>query len=218
MAGSPSADPVSAGPATASGGWAGAVLCGGASSRMGRDKALIVLDGRPLAVRVAEALARAGARRVAAIGGDGAALAAAGLDPVPDDWPGAGPLGGLVTALRWAGGVAGGPQAVVVAACDLLAPSPAALEATVAALGRDPSADAAVPVVGDRRQWVHGAWRPTAESPLSEQLERGRRAIHAAVARARLAVVEVEGLPPGALADADVPDDLPDGLRQRPAG
>lgn len=218
MAGSPSADPGRAGAAPVGGSWAGAVLCGGASSRMGRDKALIVLDGRPLAVRVAEALTRAGAGRVAAIGGDGAALAAAGLDHVPDGWPGAGPLGGVVTALRWARRVAERPEAVVVAACDLLAPSAAALEATVAGLGRDPSADVAVPVVGHRRQWVHGAWRPRAERPLAEQLERGRRAIHAAVAGARLAVVEVEGLPPGALADADVPGDLPKGLRRTPTG
>ncbi|MGH9187147.1 MAG: NTP transferase domain-containing protein, partial [Acidimicrobiales bacterium] len=44
-----------------SAGWSGAVLCGGASRRMGRDKALLVVDGSALAVNVAEALRTAGA-------------------------------------------------------------------------------------------------------------------------------------------------------------
>ena len=43
--------------------FSGAVLCGGGSRRMGRDKALIAVDGRPLAVRVADAVTAAGASR-----------------------------------------------------------------------------------------------------------------------------------------------------------
>ena len=78
----------------------GAVLCGGASRRMGRDKATLVLDGRPLAVRVADELAAAGALRVEAVGGDAEALVRAGLVHRPDRWPGEGPLGGIVTSLE----------------------------------------------------------------------------------------------------------------------
>lgn len=79
--------------------FAGAVLCGGASRRMGRDKALIPVDGRTLAGRVADALDAAGASPVVAVGGDLAALRAEGLTAVPDAMPGAGPLAGIVTAL-----------------------------------------------------------------------------------------------------------------------
>ena len=39
--------------------WSGAVLTGGKSRRMGRDKALVEVDGEPMALRVAHALVEA---------------------------------------------------------------------------------------------------------------------------------------------------------------
>jgi molybdopterin-guanine dinucleotide biosynthesis protein A len=204
----------------------GAVLCGGASRRMGADKALIRLEGRPLAARVARALAAAGAARVVAVGGDARALRAAGLEVVPDRAPGEGPLGGLVTALTapWPGPGEGGAAArrpppagavVLVVACDLVAPSADAFAATVAALLAAPGADAAVPVAGGRRQWLHAAWRAHAGPALARAFAAGERAVHAAVAAAGLRVVE-PALDPAAVADADVPEALPPGAR--PAG
>src|SRR5690606_27534372 len=70
----------------------GAVLCGGASRRVGGDKALIRLDGRAPAVRGARALAAAGAGLLEAVGGDVRALRAAGQAVAPDRAPGPGPL------------------------------------------------------------------------------------------------------------------------------
>ena len=95
----------------------GAVLVGGASRRMGGPKALLDIDGRPLARRIAASIALAGADRVVAIGGEAAWQVDLGLDMVADQWPGIGPLGGIATALWWAFGVH--PAAlVVVVACD----------------------------------------------------------------------------------------------------
>ena len=204
--------------------FAGAVLCGGASRRMGRDKALIEVDGRPLAARVADAVVEAGAGAVVAVGGDLAALRAAGLAAVPDDEPGAGPLVGVVTALAVAG--SGGATArregaapvaarpsddiVFVAACDLVDPSPAAIAATVRALAGSEAGDVAVPLVDGRRQWVHAAWRRHARAPLAAAFEAGERAIHAAVAASGMRVVDVT-LDARAVADADAPADLPFG-------
>ena len=87
-------------------------LAGGASSRMGRDKALLELGGVPLIVRTARLVeAVVGSATVV---GDTAAIRALGLRTVADDWPGAGPLGGIATALR----VSSAPWSLVVA-CDL---------------------------------------------------------------------------------------------------
>lgn len=195
--------------------FAGAVLCGGASRRMGRDKSLLEVEGQAMAVRVAAALVDAGADPVTAIGGDADALAAVGLNVVADDDPGEGPLGGVLTALR----VSTAPI-VFVAACDLVSPSASAVTATVEALveafdgvseTRDPAVAVpavAVPVVGGRRQWMHTAWRTAAEGPLRAAFAAGERAVHAAVAAGRLRVVDLE-LPDPAVADADTPADLP---------
>ncbi|HKE74704.1 MAG TPA: NTP transferase domain-containing protein [Acidimicrobiales bacterium] len=190
----------------------GAVLCGGASRRMGRDKALVSVDGEALAARVAAALRAAGAADVVAVGGDAGALAALGLPVVPDAEPGAGPLTGLVTALGRPG-LRG--RVAFVAACDLVAPSPAAIRATVAALAAAPEGDVAVPVAGGRRQWMHAAWRAAAGAPLAAAFAAGERAVHAAVAAAALRVVEV-AVDPAAVADADVPGDLPAGRAAGP--
>ncbi len=76
----------------------GFILAGGASSRMGRDKALLEFAGVPLLVRTARLLDS----RVAQVTviGPPERYAALGLRVVPDDQPGVGPLGGMATALR----------------------------------------------------------------------------------------------------------------------
>ncbi|MCB0967076.1 MAG: NTP transferase domain-containing protein [Ilumatobacter sp.] len=125
---------------------AGVVLTGGASRRMGVDKAFVAVDGRPMAIAVADALWEAGCHPVECQGGDLAALASLGLTGVADDDPHAGP----VAAIRSASRRHGAP--IVVAACDL----PQLDAATVTAvLDAGRAADrAAVAVTGDRHHLV----------------------------------------------------------------
>lgn len=189
--------------------FAGAVLTGGASRRMGRDKALVAVDGRPLAVVAADALRTAGAVGVVAVGGDEAGLRAAGFDWVADDAPGEGPLGGVLSALAAFDDV----PVVVVLACDLPSASAPNVEAVVAAAAGHVGVPAvAVPVVagpggGRQREWLHAAWTAEARPILATAWAAGERAPRRAGAGLR--VVEVEVPEPAALADADRPDDLP---------
>jgi molybdopterin-guanine dinucleotide biosynthesis protein A len=172
---------------------------------MGRDKALILVGGTPMVVRVVEALWVAGARDVVGVGREPDALATLRLATVPDRHPGAGPAAGIATALAWADG----DDLVMVVGCDLVAPSPAAIGATLAALARHPAAGVAVPVSGGRTQWHHAAWRPSAGPALERALGTGARSVGGVVAAAGLAVAGVDGIDPAALADADLPADLP---------
>lgn len=168
---------------------------------MGRDKALVEVGGLPLAGIVGGALRAAGADPVLAVGGDGAALAHLGLVPVPDDHPGEGPLGGVLTAL----GRAPTPL-VAVLACDLPGARAAGVVAVVGALAGRADADVALPVVDGRRALVHAAWRRSAGPALAEAFDGGERSLEGAVAR--LGVVEVPDLDPAWLADVDSPEDL----------
>jgi molybdopterin-guanine dinucleotide biosynthesis protein A len=170
---------------------------------MGRDKALLPVEGAAMAARVAAALRDAGAAEVLAVGGDDRRLRALGLEVRPDERPGAGPLPATITALRSARN-----DLVLVAACDLVHPSGPAMAATLAELAAHPEALGAVPVHDGHRQWVHAAWRRApALAALAAAWDRGDRSLRRAAAA--LPLVDVPGIAPAALADADEPADLP---------
>ncbi len=71
----------------------GAVLAGGASTRMGSDKASVVVDGQTMLQRVSSALS-AVFPRVVVLGDE-----RTGFECWPDAVPGGGPLAGIVSAL-----------------------------------------------------------------------------------------------------------------------
>ena len=76
----------------------GFVLVGGRSSRMGRSKALLESDSRPLALRAADLLSPLVAE--VTLLGPPATYAQLGLPVLPDELPDLGPLSALCTALR----------------------------------------------------------------------------------------------------------------------
>ncbi len=161
--------------------FAGVVLTGGASTRMGTDKAFIEVDGQPLVLRVVEALRTAGADPIAAIGGDLDRLRALGVDAYPDREAGQGPLGGIVTALEVIDA-----DLVFVAACDLIALGDEAILEVLEAM--TPDADAVVPR-SDRLEPLLAAYRRRCLPHLRDELARGERAPHRAIEG--LAVVQV---------------------------
>jgi molybdopterin-guanine dinucleotide biosynthesis protein A len=169
---------------------------------MGQDKALLRVDGEPMALRVANALRAAGADSVVCVGGDEPSLRALGLDVIADDQPGEGPLVGFLGALRWSA-----TAITVVSPCDLISPRASSFRTLVEALSGDASALAAVPIVDGRWRALPIALRSSAAPMLTESFTAGERAVHRALER--VPFVEVDA---GPLADADEPEDL-DGRR-----
>jgi len=90
----------------------GYILAGGESSRMGRAKALLEIGGEPLLVRTARLIEWVVG--TATVIGRAADYPALGLPVIEDEWPGAGPLGGIATALR-----ASHASWNLILACDL---------------------------------------------------------------------------------------------------
>ncbi len=103
----------------------GYVLTGGASSRMGRDKAFLPYRGSTLVEHVARAV-REAAGSVALIGPP-VKYASLGYPVYPDKQPGYGPLGGVYTALA----ITPSPWNLVVA-CDMPGLSTAVLNELLA--------------------------------------------------------------------------------------
>lgn len=107
----------------------GAVLVGGASRRMGRDKARLAIEGVPLAEHVARVLEQV-LSEVVLVVADAADPRFPDREKVVDRFPGCGPLAGLHAALlhanesrlgaRWKDGDEDAPpRPVLLAACDL---------------------------------------------------------------------------------------------------
>lgn len=91
----------------------GVILAGGASRRMGHDKAFLEFAGRPMIAVVAERL-RAVVAEIVIVAGDTARYRSFGDRCVSDVYPGVGTLGGIHAGLR----AAAHPRALVVA-CDM---------------------------------------------------------------------------------------------------
>jgi molybdopterin-guanine dinucleotide biosynthesis protein A len=177
----------------------GAILTGGRSSRMGRTKALIEVDGSAMATRVAAALAAGGCHPVVLVGGDLDELDGLGMPLVPDVRPGEGPLGGVLTAIEL-----DPDRPVLVAACDL--PHLTAEAVLAIAEGARTRPDAQVIVArSDRIEPACALWQPSARGILSEAFERGERAIHRVLQLLDAVEVDVD---PEALRNINTPGDL----------
>lgn len=76
------------------------ILAGGKSSRMGRDKARLQVDGRTLLARQIQLVRATGAREIFISGRADADYAEFGCLVLRDEWPDAGPLAGIAAALE----------------------------------------------------------------------------------------------------------------------
>lgn len=161
----------------------GLVLCGGRSTRMGREKALITVVGRPLVLRVARLLDLVCDPTLLAPGRPGR-LGPLGYREVEDAAPGSGPLGGLVA------GLAASPHPLLaVAAVDMPFASPA-LFTLLADLHE--GEDAVVPRVRSRPEPLHAVYATAALPTLRDALGRGTLSLGAVLGNLRVRWVDEE--------------------------
>lgn len=149
---------------------AGAVMAGGQSRRMGRDKATLVWRGAMLGTRTAQTLSLAGCEPVVQIGGS----SLTGVPIVDDLYPGEGPLGGLLTAL------ASLQQALVaVVACDLPGLGSSTVTRLIDAIESTSQAEVAV-ARGERLEPLCAVWRREPSRRVGEELwVAGQRSVRA---------------------------------------
>lgn len=157
----------------------GAILAGGQATRFGSDKALAMLDGRPLIAHAAAALRGASDAVIVC----GRAAGPDGVDAIPD-WPsaGLGPLGGLCAALRHA--AAEGYDAVLSIGCD----TPVLPSALIKRLIAGPGARFL------RQAPIIGCWPATLAEDLAQHLAHGAdRAVYRWASRVAAVAIDAGG-------------------------
>ncbi len=120
----------------------GVALAGGASRRMGRDKASLLIDGEPLLTRAATRL-RLALAEVIVVGTPSLAPLVPTTRIVADAWPGRGPLGALATALSALEPT--GAEWALLVACDMPFTQPALLREIAQIALTTPEVDAVAP-------------------------------------------------------------------------
>ena len=160
----------------------GFVLAGGRSSRMGREKALLDIGGVPLIVRTAQLVESVAGS--ATVVGETPGIRALGLHTVADDWPGAGPLGGIATALR----VSRAPWSLVVA-CDLPYLTKAWLEYLVSR-GLASDADAVIAMNASGAEPLCAAYGASAEWAIRSAVSLGNLKVRSMLENLRGEVIE----------------------------
>ncbi len=162
----------------------GAVLVGGASRRFGSDKADAMFGDTTLLVHQLRTLQAADIGDLAYVGGSPRAHITQ-AEYIADEYPGEGPLGGMLSILHVCE-----PQvhAVVVLAVDVPLVAAGTIRRLIEVLS---GADAAV-AMGVREHWSCVAIRRTANECLQESFNEGNRAVHLAMQRLRLVRVRVD--------------------------
>jgi molybdenum cofactor guanylyltransferase len=147
----------------------GFILAGGVSSRMGRDKALLEIGGMTVIVRAARLVKSITGACV--IVGDSMRLDDLDLRIVADDFPGAGPLGGIATALR-----ASDAEWNLIVACDLPYLTREWL-AYLAERALRSDADVVLPMNERGAEPLCAMYRKRGEDAIREALGRGTRKV-----------------------------------------
>ena len=163
------------------------VLAGGRSTRFGRDKALVEFAGTPMLARMI-ALLRGVAPRVEVVAAAGK-YGDVGTEILEDRWPGEGPLGGIVTALRYTQQQDAGGEWNLIVSCDM-----PFLTAEWIQFLADCAAKTAAQVVVPQSE--HGpeplcaCWRTDAVVTLQAAFERGVRKVTQGISLLRAEVLD----------------------------
>lgn len=136
-------------------------MAGGQSRRLGRDKALLEINGETLLARTLHVLLHVTAAQLI-VGPPERAGLVAGIPVIPDEWPGSGPLGGIYSALR-----ASEFAHVLVVACDMPFLNLKLLRYLLSIAG---DYDVILPEIDGRGEQLHAIYARSCLEPIADQL------------------------------------------------
>jgi molybdopterin-guanine dinucleotide biosynthesis protein A len=169
----------------------GYVLAGGASSRFGRDKALVRFGATPLLLQVvqlartsaSEVVVVAGAQKYADLGGN--------LGIIEDLWPGEGPLGGIITALQHTAATDRPGEWNLILGCDMPFLTAEWLQFLVTyARESNKEIQVILPHSAHGPEPLCACYRTSAADPLKNVFDRGVRKVTQALREVRTEVLD----------------------------
>lgn len=164
----------------------GVVLAGGASRRMGREKAALPIGGEPLLRRAVSRL-RLALADVLVIGAASVAPLVPDTRIIADAWPGYGPLGALATALQ-----ATDAEWVLLTACDMPFTQPALVREMARLALNDQTAEVIVLRGLHRLEPLHAVYRRACLPSALERLTGDDVSLHGLFATLRVHEVASE--------------------------
>jgi molybdopterin-guanine dinucleotide biosynthesis protein A len=167
------------------------IMAGGDSTRMGQDKGLLLLEGRPLLARLRDRLVPV-FDEVLVSANDPARYAFLGVPVIPDRIPAQGPLMGLASALE-----AASRELALVVACDIPEPD---MNLAHRMLARADGFDAVVPrltVTGTSHRRtplepLFAVYRKRLAPTLRDMLNRGERRVRPIVDHCRALLLDID--------------------------
>jgi len=169
----------------------GYVLSGGASSRFGRDKALVRFGAIPLLFEIvqlaqtctSEVAVVAGAQNYADLGGN--------FEIIEDRWPGEGPLGGIITALQHTAATDASAEWNLILSCDMPFLTAEWLAFLVEhARDSDKEIQVILPHSAHGPEPLCACYRTSAAAPLKNVFDRGVRKVTQALKEVRTEVLD----------------------------
>lgn len=180
-----------------------AILAGGESSRMGRDKARLKRDGSTLLGRTVRR-ARSAGSRVLVVGRRRADLPAdVDAECIPDERPGLGPIGGLRTALHAT------ETRVLLVACDMPLLTTEAFTWALAPPSEE-APDGVVTVRDGEVEPLFSLYFPSVLSVVDEQIEADQLALRELVAAGRFLRRPIPDEHAGELRNVNTPEQWKD--------
>jgi molybdopterin-guanine dinucleotide biosynthesis protein A len=183
--------------------WTGVVLAGGKSTRMGRDKAFVEVDGKPMIQHALELL-RPQVKELLLIG-DPRKYRRFHDEIVEDELEGLGPLGGIVTAMGHAK-----YDHLLVLACDVPEVNAQLLEKIKHHFPMD--GDSLVPRHGDLVEPLVAGYHKRCAEPFTDLLRKGVLRMTEALASVRTHYLDItpgqDGWPEDLFRNVEGPDDL----------
>lgn len=177
----------------------GAILAGGRSSRLGRDKACVEIAGRSMLARAVEAV-RPLACEILVVGRAQLEPSTRGIRCLPDERPGLGPMGGLLTALD-----AASHERVLCLACDMPLVTTRILQ-RLAQVTED--ADAVALRSGDRVEPLCAIYHRRIRPVVRERVAQGLLAMHELLEAVRTTYVELDPTDQQLVFNVNTPEDL----------